>query len=293
MKYPFVSIIIPTYNSAKVIGLCLDAACYQNYPRDRFETILVDNNSSDNTVSLAKTYPVRIIRCRGTPPQVCRQRNLGVEHSRGNYIYILDHDMEMPKNFLNLFAREAERTNERIDAWYIPEVVVASNTFISNVRTLEKRFYDETVINAARLIKANRFKETAGYDPQLSGGPADWDMDIQLRLSGSRLGMLKEYIYHHEEGLSFWKNITKKSIYIVGSDTYKNKWKRKNATIYSTVIKKQFSPLYRYILVFIENNKWRKLLLPNFTLFLILYFSKIVVGFVYILKKLKQRFYEI
>ncbi len=289
MKNPSVSIIIPTYNSAKVIKMCLDASCYQDYPQDMCEVILVDNNSSDNTLSLAKTYPVKIIKCRGTPPAVCRQRNLGVQHSKGDYIYILDHDMELPKDFLKRFAIEVKRTKGKIDAWYIPETVVAGNSTISNVRTLEKRFYDDTVISAVRLMKISWFKKTSGYDLDLSGGPADWDMDIQLRLFGAQVGTLEECIYHHEEGLSFWKHIIKKSIYIEGSNKYKDKWKKKNCIIYNAIVRKQFSPLYRYFLVFIEKEKWKKLLLPNFHLFIVLYFSKILTGFIYILNKLNSR----
>ncbi len=289
MKYPLVSIIIPTFNSAKIIKVCLDASCFQDYPRDKFEIILVDNISHDNTVSLAEKYPVKIIKCRGTPPQVCRQRNLGAQHAKGDYIYILDHDMELPKNFLKRFAVEIERTKKKIDAWYIPEIVIASDSLVSKVRTLEKRFYDDTVISAARLIKTSWFKKTKRYDLNLSGGPADWDMDIQLRLYGAKFETLKECIYHHEEGLSFWKHITKKSIYINGSNQYKDKWKEKNATIYENIVKKQFSPLYRYFFVFTENGKWLKLLLPNLYLFIILYFSKILVGYVYILNKLKAK----
>jgi len=289
VKYPLVSIIIPTFNSAKIIKVCLDASCFQDYPRDKFEIILVDNISHDNTVSLAEKYPVKIIKCRGTPPQVCRQRNLGAQHAKGDYIYILDHDMELPKNFLKRFAVEIERTKKKIDAWYIPEIVIASDSLVSKVRTLEKRFYDDTVISAARLIKTSWFKKTKRYDLNLSGGPADWDMDIQLRLYGAKFETLKECIYHHEEGLSFWKHITKKSIYINGSNQYKDKWKEKNATIYENIVKKQFSPLYRYFFVFTENGKWLKLLLPNLYLFIILYFSKILVGYVYILNKLKAK----
>lgn len=288
-NYPFVSIIIPTLNSATVIDMCLGAACFQDYPLDKFEVIIVDNDSRDDTTSLSSKYPVRIIKCQGIPPQVCRQRNLGVSHAKGDYVYILDHDMELPKGFLKHFAVEVQQSKERVDAWYIPETVIAGSRLISKVRTLEKRFYDDTVISAVRLIKISWFKKTEGYDLDLSGGPADWDMDIQLRLSGAKTKTLKEHIYHHEESLSFWKHLTKKSIYIEGSNKYKDKWRKKSAKIYENIINKQFSPLYRYFFVFIENGKWEKLLLPNLYLFIILYFSKTLVGIVYIINKLKAK----
>lgn len=288
MKYPFVSIIIPTYNSERFVRICLSAACFQDYPKDRLEVIIVDNESYDNTLFLAKKYSVKILRCHGQAPQVCQQRNLGVKDAKGEYVYILDHDMELPKDFLKSFASEVEMTKGKVDAWYIPEMVVAGNKLISDVRSLEKRFYDDTVISAARLIKKSIFKKVGGYDLNLSGGPADWDMDIQMRLSGAKFGTLKEKVYHHEENLSFWKHIVKKSIYLKGSDAYKEKWKQKNATIYENTVRKQFDPFYRYILVFVEKEKWRKLLLPHFFLFFILFFSKIMVGFLYIINKLKS-----
>ena len=69
----------------------------------------------------------------------------------------------------------------------------------------------------------------------------------------------------------------------------KDKWEKKDATIYENVVRKQFSPLYRYFFVFVENGKWVKLLLPNLLLFIILYFSKIMVGLIYIQNKLKAK----
>lgn len=286
LNHPSVSFIIPTLNSEKFINLCLRSITGQDYPKDKFEVIIVDNGSRDNTVKLAKKLGAKVIIHRGKSPQVCQQRNSGADYAKGDYFIILDHDMELPVNFLNNFAKDVNDTNSVIDAWYIPEIVIANNSLLGKVRTLEKRFYDDTVISAARIIKKEIFRKTGGYDNSLSGGPADWDMDIQLQLVNAKFGNVSTNIYHHEENLSFWKHIFKKNIYIQGTNVYKKKWKDKNARIYSQVVKKQFSPLYRYVNVFIEKGKWRKLLLPNIGIFTILYFSKLMVGFIYILRRL-------
>lgn len=55
MNKPHISIIIPAYNEQDYIGQCLQALVAQLDPKD--EIIVVDNNSSDNTVSIAKTFP--------------------------------------------------------------------------------------------------------------------------------------------------------------------------------------------------------------------------------------------
>jgi glycosyltransferase involved in cell wall biosynthesis len=65
------------------------------------EVILADSYSSDRTVELASAFPIRIVqlanpeeRCCGAGPQ------LGYQHSRGEFVYILDGDMQMREGFL-------------------------------------------------------------------------------------------------------------------------------------------------------------------------------------------------
>ncbi|MEO6169282.1 MAG: glycosyltransferase [Chitinophagales bacterium] len=47
--FPFVSVIIPGRNEALRIDDCLESITRQSYPNDRYEVILVDDNSTDNT----------------------------------------------------------------------------------------------------------------------------------------------------------------------------------------------------------------------------------------------------
>jgi glycosyltransferase involved in cell wall biosynthesis len=44
-SYPFFSVIIPTYERAQQLTVCLRALACQNYPRDRFEVLVVDDGS--------------------------------------------------------------------------------------------------------------------------------------------------------------------------------------------------------------------------------------------------------
>lgn len=266
--------------------MCLQAACFQDYPKEKFEVIAVDNYSSDATEELVRPFGVKVYLVKGKPSQGCLQRNLGAEKSKGEYVLFLDHDMEMSKNFLENFAHDVNNTENKIDAWYIPERVIAGNDFFSKVRTFEKGIYDGTVINAARIIKREKFNLTDDkYDPKLSNGPADWDMDIQLRKLGCKFGTTTGFIYHHEENLTFWKYVTKKRFWVSGIELYKIKWRKKDVNLYNSVIKKQLGFYYRFIGVFAENGKWRKLI-PNIHLFLVILMTKILVSLVYIFKKI-------
>src|SRR3989344_7068153 len=56
---PNISVIVPAYNEEKNIGDALKAIFSSNYPRNRMDVIVVDDGCTDNTVRIAKRFPVR------------------------------------------------------------------------------------------------------------------------------------------------------------------------------------------------------------------------------------------
>lgn len=59
-----VSIIIPVYNEEETIGKCLDALLSQDYPKEDYEIITVDDGSTDRTREIVRKYPVRLIELK-------------------------------------------------------------------------------------------------------------------------------------------------------------------------------------------------------------------------------------
>ena len=59
---PKITYCVITYNEEKNINDCLSSIFNQNYPKDKLEVILVDDNSTDNTVKIAKKFPVKILK---------------------------------------------------------------------------------------------------------------------------------------------------------------------------------------------------------------------------------------
>jgi GT2 family glycosyltransferase len=95
-----VSIIIKALNEEKNICAAIESSLAA-VAGVGGEVILADSCSSDRTVEYASRYPVRVVqfanaseRCCGAGPQ------LGFQHARGEYIYILDGDMRMVEGFL-------------------------------------------------------------------------------------------------------------------------------------------------------------------------------------------------
>jgi len=51
-----ISVIVPTCNRAHILPVCLDSLINQSYPRELYEIIIVDNNSTDNTREVAREF---------------------------------------------------------------------------------------------------------------------------------------------------------------------------------------------------------------------------------------------
>lgn len=90
LELPTVSIVIPTFNEARVIERCLRAVRAQAYPAGHFDVTVVDNGSTDGTVEIAERLADRVLRL----PQhrVGALRNRGVEATSAAVLAFLDAD---------------------------------------------------------------------------------------------------------------------------------------------------------------------------------------------------------
>jgi len=61
-----VSIIIPTKNNGDILEKCLASIQNLDYPKDRYEVIVVDGHSTDDTVEIAEKYGCKVVyKCVG------------------------------------------------------------------------------------------------------------------------------------------------------------------------------------------------------------------------------------
>ena len=96
MKNPTVSVIIPTYNRAHLVGRAIKSVLNQTY-RD-FEIIVVDDGSTDNTKDIIKEFQKKDKRIKYIPYEKNKggsaARNTGIKAAKGEYIAFLDSDDE-------------------------------------------------------------------------------------------------------------------------------------------------------------------------------------------------------
>lgn len=89
------SIIIPTYNRADKILRAIRSVLFQDYPRDDYELIVVDDGSTDNTKEILKVYEknynIRVYNMEENKGRLTT-RNIGMDIATGDWICWLDSD---------------------------------------------------------------------------------------------------------------------------------------------------------------------------------------------------------
>lgn len=99
-----ISVIIPTYNRAKMLGITIESFVNQKYPKDQYEIIIADNNSSDNTIEVVKDWqkrsPVDIKYIFEQRQGVHYARNTAAKCAKFDLFYFTDDDMIADKELL-------------------------------------------------------------------------------------------------------------------------------------------------------------------------------------------------
>lgn len=233
MKKPLVSVIVHTKNSERTITEHLESIISQEYKP--IEIIMVDNNSTDKTLEIAKKFTKNIFTFG---PERSAQRNFGAKKAKGKYLLVPDADMILGKKVIeecvNLIAK-----NQKIKAIVIPEESIGKG-FWAKCKILERSFYHGiSWMEGARFFDKKTFFEMGGYDLK-NTGTEDYDLPqrIESKFGKMAIGRIKEPIYHDEGKLSLQRTLKKKFYYTQNLDEYK----RENLSYYN----KQSNIILRY-----------------------------------------------
>lgn len=104
-KTPTVSVLVPVHNQEKYIGRCLRSLLSQNYPREAFEIIVIDDGSRDRTPYALELFQDEIVLVRnetnlGLPASL----NRGIRATSAPYVVRVDSDDYVNANFLSLLS---------------------------------------------------------------------------------------------------------------------------------------------------------------------------------------------
>jgi glycosyltransferase involved in cell wall biosynthesis len=138
VNQPAVAVAIPTYNSAAALARCLDAVAAQTYPY--VSTVVVDGGSTDDTLAIAQRYGVQVVPDR---VGLLNARKVGVAHSTGEYVLLLDSDQILEPDAIARAVAMAEGGGPAGDAGpdmlVFEEDVYRAETFLERLFQLDRR----------------------------------------------------------------------------------------------------------------------------------------------------------
>src|SRR5437016_4318383 len=95
---PFVTVIVPVRNEEQHLAATLQPLLLQEYPSDRYEILVVDGQSEDNTIGVVRRWLGEFpqLKLHDNPRRVSSAaRNIGMQRGRGEYVVIVDGHCEL------------------------------------------------------------------------------------------------------------------------------------------------------------------------------------------------------
>lgn len=248
-----VSIIIVTYNSAKVIGACLDSLAAE-VSSGLAEVIVVDNASPDDSVRAVRdNYPWATLIAGRENLGYSKGVNLGIQRARGRFLLILNPDTVVRRGTLRRLIDFVERTP---DAGIVgPRLVFHDGT----VQLSCRRFYTFRVLLMRRTPLGKIFKNDRAardhlmieFDHQ-STREVDWVLGAAMfvrREAVDNVGMMDERFFLYFEDVDWCYRMKQRGlkVYYLADAVIEHGYKRESA---QAVLNRSFAAhlvsLFRY-----------------------------------------------
>ena len=151
---PPISVIIPVFNGAATVADTLAALLAQTGVRDAMEVLVVDNNSTDNTVEIVRRFPVTLLREMRPGPSMVR--NKGLSAARGEIIVCLDADTLPTRRWLAELLKPLED----------PSVLIVGGAVLTyDPQNAAERYLDASgIYNPEHNVKAKVFPFATGMN---------------------------------------------------------------------------------------------------------------------------------
>lgn len=218
---PEVGVVVPTRNSARTLGACLQSLRDQ---RLRPKVVVVDNHSTDATRAIAAEL-ADVVLVAG--PERSAQRNRGAE-LLGDVAVIgfVDSDMVLHPDVV---SEALECVASGAAAVVVPEHTIGTG-FVARVRAFERKQYvGAGQVEAARFFSRSVFHAVGGYDELLDAGE-DWDLALRVTAMGTT-ARTAACLWHDEARVGYLAHCAKKGRYAVGLRLFMQKHGKKGRSV--------------------------------------------------------------
>ena len=203
-----VSIVVPCYNGADYLAKCINSICAQSYKN--LEIILVDDGSTDNTLSIMKKYSKlddRIVVCHKKNGGLSSARNHGLAKATGEYVMYVDSDDYIEKTMVETLLRKILEEDADVceggvfvhnkdDSIVLIYDMLTLSEKVDDKRELLTRYADGNLLIAAwnKLYRTSATKKFK-FDPNVF--KEDSDYILRLCANGLSFVQIPMPLYHY------------------------------------------------------------------------------------------------
>jgi glucosyl-dolichyl phosphate glucuronosyltransferase len=203
-REPQFSIILCSRNRAQLLRTALESVLAVDYPRDRFELLLVDNGSTDETASLVAEFERRaefqVRYIYEGAIGLSRARNRAIREARGQYLFFTDDDQVVDKAVLQEYERVLGQFPCRVVQGAIELLFTEERPswlhgrlagLLGETRALPEGTAIGDLYGGNLLVKRDVFEQFAGFHEDFGKGRAGFSEDTEfaerLRAAGERI----------------------------------------------------------------------------------------------------------
>ncbi len=202
-----VTVVVCARNRGSVIGRCLDSVIRANPS----EIIVVDGNSSDDTVAIARAKGVKIVSDNGAGLGAARQ--LGASLAKNEYVVFVDTDVVVEAQTLQQMLDEAKQ--EGYDALQAElRTWSPTPTYWQNAerwrRQVQMRKGVAAVLGCQITLVRTAILLTVGFDPAFKGAAEDADFCFRARAAGAVVAHSARAVAYHEDRVSLREFVEQK-----------------------------------------------------------------------------------
>lgn len=179
ITWPFVSVIVPVYNDCEHIELLLKSLLCQDYPKDLFEIIVIDNNSTDTSHQIVQRFPVTLLEENEIQSSYAA-RNKGIHHAKGQILVFIDSDCVADSQWLRkgvgkILTEPADLVGGQVEFTFSQKQTAAECFDSLTNLALESKVSRGVAATCNLFVKAPIF-DSIGLFPNnvKSGGDVQW-----------------------------------------------------------------------------------------------------------------------
>jgi len=198
---PSVSVIVAVYNAQATIEVCIKSLFGLNYPKDKLELLIVNNNSTDKTLEILNKYEnkIKIISEEKQGPAAVRNR--GILNAVGEVIAFTDSDCLVDKNWLINIVKPLEDENVGIVGGKILSVQPCNyiETYGETIHDHEAAVNESIIPYIITMNWASRASvlKNVGYFNESFIKSEDTELSRRISLAGFKLIYNSDAIIYH------------------------------------------------------------------------------------------------